>query len=222
MRRAGLQYRDARAVCPGGTAFHPKLLVCVGDGQARVAIGSGNLTMAGWHANAETWTVLRADADGGPDTLRAVSAFLRDLARSDIALSAGAPEALIRVADGLDELPADQPGPRLLHSLTEPIAEQLPALDDPVDELVLYAPFHDARLAGTKRLLDLTRPRKWTVFLHPDAESTGRRSSRWPPTATAAWPGSTAGRRARTADQAATSATGGRLSNRAKPAACVK
>ena len=64
VRRAGLQYLDARAVCPGGTPFHPKLLVIVGDGEARVAIGSGNLTMAGWHANAETWTVLRADADG--------------------------------------------------------------------------------------------------------------------------------------------------------------
>lgn len=77
VRRAGVQYRDARAACPGGTAFHPKVLVVVGDGQARVAIGSGNLTMAGWHANAETWTVLRADADRGPDTLHGVAGFLR-------------------------------------------------------------------------------------------------------------------------------------------------
>jgi hypothetical protein len=72
VRRAGVHYLDARAVCPGGTAFHPKLFVVVGEGQARVAVGSGNLIVAGWHANAETWTVLRADEDGGPDTLGGV------------------------------------------------------------------------------------------------------------------------------------------------------
>jgi hypothetical protein len=85
---------STRAVCPGGTAFHPKLFVVVGEGQARVAVASGNLTMAGWHGNAETWTVLRADKDGGPDTLRDVSAFLRTLAGSEVALSEAAPEAL--------------------------------------------------------------------------------------------------------------------------------
>jgi len=83
VRRAGNHYLDARALCPRG-AFHPKLVVIVGDGEARVAIGSGNLTMAGWHANAELWTVLRADEDGGPTTLRQVSAFLRDLPSSEV------------------------------------------------------------------------------------------------------------------------------------------
>lgn len=87
VRRAGVQYLEARAVCPGGTSFHPKLLVIVGHGQARVAIGSGNVTLAGWHANAETWTVLRADADGGPDTLGEIAEFLLALAGSPIALS---------------------------------------------------------------------------------------------------------------------------------------
>jgi hypothetical protein len=80
VRRAGTQYLDARAVCPDHAAFHPKLVVLAGDDHARVAVGSGNLTMAGWHANAETWTVLRADVDGGPATLRDVSTFLRALA----------------------------------------------------------------------------------------------------------------------------------------------
>lgn len=168
VRRAGVQYLDGRAVCPGGTAFHPKLLVIVGDGQARIAIGSGNLTMAGWHANAETWTVVRADADGGPDTLTDVAGFLRALAESPIALSARTRPALERVAAGLDELPAEQPGPRLLHSLVEPIADQLLAPDGPVDELVLYAPFHDAKLDGVNDLLDRLRPARWTAFVQPD------------------------------------------------------
>jgi hypothetical protein len=168
VRRAGVQYLDVRAVCSGGTAFHPKLFVVVGDGQARVAIGSGNLTMAGWHGNAETWTVLRADEDAGPQTLRDVSAFLRTLVHSDVAMSATAPEALERVADELDELPADEPGPRLLHSLGEPIVEQLPPVDAGVDELMLYSPFHDAQLHGTRALLNQLKPARWTVFVQPD------------------------------------------------------
>lgn len=168
VRRAGVHYLDARAVCPGGTAFHPKLCVVVGDGQARVAVGSGNLTMAGWHGNAETWTVLRADEDGGPDTLRDVSAFLRALADSEVVLSAGAPEVLQRVADELDELPASDPGPRLLHSVGDAIVSHLPALDAPVETLMLYSPFHDARLDGVRELLDRFAPADWTVFVQSD------------------------------------------------------
>jgi hypothetical protein len=168
VRRAGVHYLDARAVCPSRKAFHPKLFVVVGDGQARVAIGSGNLTMAGWHGNAETWTMLRADEDGGPDTLAAVCAFLRRLADSDVALSAAAPDALRRIADELAELPADQPGPRLLHSLDEPILAQLSPVDGGVDELMLYSPFHDAQLDGLQAFLEHLRPTAWTVFVQPD------------------------------------------------------
>jgi hypothetical protein len=195
VRRAGVHYLDARAVCPGATAFHPKLFVVVGDGQARVAIGSGNLSMAGWHGNAETWTVLRADEDGGPDTLRDVSAFLRRLASSQITLSAGAPDGLRRVAAGLDELPAGEPGPRLLDSLHDAILDQLTPPTENVEELILYSPFHDAQLKGVRELVDRLAPAAWTVFVQPDtvvdgaalqtlADTRGGRIgwvSRWPP-----------------------------------------
>jgi hypothetical protein len=172
VRRSGTQYLDARAVCPSG-AFHPKLVLIVGDGHARVAIGSGNLTMAGWHANAETWTVLRADEDGGPDTLREVSGFLRELAISEIMLSAGADDALNRTADELDLLPAEGAGPRLISSLSETIEAQLPTAAEPVSELILYAPFHDARLDGMRALLDRFRPAAWTVYVRAGTHGYG-------------------------------------------------
>lgn len=168
VRRAGVHYRDVRAICPGGFPFHPKLLVVVGDGQARVAIGSGNLTMAGWHGNAETWTVLRGDTDGGPRTLHQVADFLRALASSEISLSVQAPDVLLRVAAELSNLPAEAPGPALLHSLEAPIIEQLPVVAGTVDELVLYAPFHDRELRATRRLLDRLEPQSWTIFVQPD------------------------------------------------------
>lgn len=172
VRRAGTQYLDARAVCPSG-AFHPKLLVIAGHGQARVAIGSGNLTTAGWHGNAETWTVLRADEDGGPTTLRQVSQFLRALIPSPIALSPGANDALVRVADQLDVVPAEAPGPKLVTSLTDAIATQLPAVDRPVNELLMYSPFHDGQLAGTRALLDRFEPAQWTIYVREDTEVDG-------------------------------------------------
>lgn len=167
VRRAGVQYLDSRVICPDG-AFHPKLLVVVGDGQARIAIGSGNLTMAGWYGNAETWTVLRGDQDGGPATLREVARFLLALAASEVASSKLGNEALMRVAHELDELPADQPGPTLLHSVEEPIIAQLRPPSEAVEQLALYSPFHDAQLAGVNALLDLLAPGSWTVFVQPD------------------------------------------------------
>ena len=58
VRYAGITYLDGRAACRSGGAFHPKLLVIASDDYATVAIGSGNATLSGWHANAELWTVL--------------------------------------------------------------------------------------------------------------------------------------------------------------------
>lgn len=46
--------------------------------------------------------------------------------------------------------------------------KQLPAVDGPVDDLVLYAPFHDGQLQGARDLLDLLQPAVWTVFVQPD------------------------------------------------------
>jgi hypothetical protein len=170
VRRAGTQYLDARALCPRG-AFHPKMLVIVGDGEARIAIGSGNLTMAGWNANAEVWTVLRGDQNGGPHTLHQAGDFLRDLGRSAVALDPAAVLALVRVAEELHELPADGAGPTLIHSLHQPLIEQLP--EGPTNELVLYAPFHDSKLAGTQALLDRLHPDVWTTFVQPETDVDG-------------------------------------------------
>lgn len=163
VRRAGAAYLDARAVCPGSGAFHPKLFVLVGEQEARVAIGSGNLTMAGWHGNAELLTVLRANGEGGPTVIAEVAAFLRRLAVSPITFSPGTVEALARVADRLDQIPAGDPGPRLLDNLESPIFEALPELT--TDELICSAPYFDADLTAIGRLVDRFSPRQLSVLL---------------------------------------------------------
>lgn len=66
VRFAGRSYLDGRAICLGGGAFHPKLIVTLGEERAAVLVGSGNASPGGWIDNAELWTLLRADLEGGP------------------------------------------------------------------------------------------------------------------------------------------------------------
>ena len=80
LRHAGTTYADVPVRCRSGGAFHPKLLLIAGEDRAVAAIGSGNATSAGWHHNAELWTVLGADADDWPDTFADLADWLRQAA----------------------------------------------------------------------------------------------------------------------------------------------
>lgn len=177
VRGAGLRYVDARAVCPGRAPFHPKLLVIARRDRATVAIGSGNLTLAGWHGNEELWTVLHADAETGPTTLRGLSEFLRRLAAGPIDISADARPAVEKVAGLLDGLPAQEDGPRLVSTLHGPILDQLP--EGPVDELILYAPFHDSRLRALSAVYDRFSPSAATIFVQSETSIDGERLAGW-------------------------------------------
>lgn len=165
VRGAGRTYLDGRAVCPCGSAFHPKLVVIAGTEHVAVAIGSGNLTLAGWHHNAELWTALYASAGTGPTALSRLAAFLRELTAAGVRLSHGAPEALRRVADRLDALPATEDVGTVVSSVFGPIIDQLPT--GPVDELLLYAPFFDAELAAVDALVERFEPGQLTVCVQP-------------------------------------------------------
>jgi hypothetical protein len=177
VRGAGIRYADARAVCPGRTAFHPKLLAIAGRQSATVCVGSGNLTLAGWHGNEEIWTILHADEQRGPSTLHEVARFLRTLASSPIRLSAEAPEALTRTAGLLEALPASEPGPTLASTLEGRIVDRLP--DGPVDELLVYAPFHDAELAALEAIHARLQPMTTAVYVQPQTSVNGERLHRW-------------------------------------------
>jgi hypothetical protein len=164
---AGITYLNAWAVCKKGGAFHPKLLVIAGKDFASVAIGSGNVTLPGWHGNAELWTVLRGDNEGAPETFAQLAAWLRALP-SQVVLSpgvAGDKGALVRVADRLDRFPADEPGPLVVTSLERRIVEQLPV--QAVGELVLSAPYHGPMNSATATLVRRFSPTHLRVLLQP-------------------------------------------------------
>jgi len=130
-----------------------------------VAIGSGNLTLGGWHENAELWTILRGDADGAPATLGQVAAWLRGLP-TQVRFSAGVEPSLERVAGALDRLPPTEPGPQLVSSLDSPILDQLPA--GPVDALTVAAPFLDEQARAVDALAERLHPRLLEVLVQPE------------------------------------------------------
>ena len=169
VRRAGLRYLDGRVDLPG-RAFHPKLVVLAGANGATVAIGSANLTLGGWHGNAEIWTVLRVRLGQGPRAIGAVADFLTELP-AVVSVGPGVERALLASAEQLAALAPRDEGPLLVHSLAEPILGQLPT--GPVDELHLYAPFFDSELKALTAICDRFDPRRFTVYIHPETSVDG-------------------------------------------------
>lgn len=162
VRRAGRSYLPGLAACRG--AFHPKLAVIVGSEEATVAIGSGNTTMAGWGDNHELWSVLHADDNSAPGTLDSVARWLREL-EGAVRLSARVGDALRRVAAHLARFSPTEEGPRLVSSLSGPILNQLP--EGPVEELAVYAPFHDRGAHALRALVERMQPKRLLLAVQP-------------------------------------------------------
>lgn len=167
VRRAGRSYLAGLAYAQGA-AFHPKLMVLAGPEHATIALGSGNTTLAGWQANSELWTVLRSNNDQSPAAITELSAWLRALPEK-VRFSAGVPQALGRVAALLDRLHRNStvtaPQVRIVSSLQGPIMDQLPR--GPVDELAVFAPFHDQRGLALRQLLERFRPSRFALAYQP-------------------------------------------------------
>lgn len=165
-RRAGVSYVPGLAAVPG--AFHPKVVVVGGLSRAMVAIGSGNVSIGGWQYNAETWVVGRADETGYPDWLADLALWLHDLP-AHVAIAPRAAHGCQRASRVLDHVigsaTAQSTGQRLVHNLETSILDQLP--QGPVDELVLYAPFHDPRGSAIEKLIDRFDPTHVTLTIQP-------------------------------------------------------
>lgn len=163
-RNAGTRYLHGLAVTPSGSAFHPKVSVVAGPERALVAIGSGNLSMGGWHLNKETWTVATADRHRCPAIIPQLAEWLRSLPAA-CTITPGAIASIQRTATTLEQL-ADassvvETGHRLVHSAEQPILSQLPR--DPISQLLLYAPFHDERAEGIRGLIKELTPDEVTL-----------------------------------------------------------
>ncbi len=159
VRRAGTAYLPGLAVHHG--AFHPKMMLLVSDESATVCIGSGNLTLSGWQGNDEIWSIHTFDADDRGALASQTAAWLRELSAEPgaLRLSVGVADRLTQAASKLKEFGTEEQAgdARLISSLARPIIDQLPK--GPVDELVLYAPYHDKGGRAVEALVDRFQPR---------------------------------------------------------------
>ena len=167
VRGAGTSYVVGLAAMPG--AFHPKVFVLVGPERAVISIGSGNVTVNGWHHNQELSTVITADSGSGcPAVVADVSAWIRSLPAL-VPINSLAVDALGRTADQLDALidsaPVINTTHRLVTTSTSAILNQLP--DDHVEHLGLYAPFHDHDGAAMSALLNRYHPSSVSLAVQP-------------------------------------------------------
>lgn len=167
VRSAGHGY--ALGLAAMGGAFHPKLTVLAGPHRALVGIGSGNLTIGGWHGNDEVLTTVHASRDDGvPTVLRDIVTFLDQLPER-VTISPLAVDGIARTAAQLSELidsgPSIDTGHTLVTSLAGPIIDQLPG--EHVDELEIAAPFHDVGGRALAALIRRFTPTRVTVLAQP-------------------------------------------------------
>ncbi|MFE7330457.1 hypothetical protein ACFU8W_37020 [Streptomyces sp. NPDC057565] len=167
VRMAGRSYLHGLATCRG--AFHPKVVLLIGEHACRLAVGSGNPTLSGWGANDELWTVVETEDDDSHALLADLADWLEVLP-SAVDLAPWAAGHLAELAALLTERHVAAPagpegGPRLLHNLQESLLDQLPL--GPVDELHAHAPFVDPAGHALSALAGRLRPRRTTLGLQP-------------------------------------------------------
>lgn len=159
MTSAGISYVPAVAAITG--AFHPKVNILAGPRRAIISVGSGNLSMDGWHNNDELCAVFTADIDQGcPAVVADLIDWLDTLPSAAPAISPAGIDALGRVANTLRTLSeGTQPietGHTLVHNNTHPIIDQLPT--ERAHTLSLYAPFHGAGGHALQALIERFQP----------------------------------------------------------------
>lgn len=167
VRMAGRGYLHGLARCRG--AFHPKVVLLLGEHACRLAVGSGNPTLSGWGANDELWTVAATEDDASHPLLADLADWLEALP-TVVDMAPWTASHLAEVADLLTERHVNAPagpetGPRLLHNLHRSLLDQLPP--GPVDEVQAYAPFIDPEAHALGALVDHMAPGQVTLGLQP-------------------------------------------------------
>ena len=175
--RAGTAYHLAKARVSG--AFHPKIVLQLGNAEGRLMAGSANLTGAGLVGNLETVSIVSVSEDdrtAAPLLARALAYFERHADEGDRAMR----EVIARARAKTPWLAGITPqreveinGQRVAFLSEEEDAgmgESFRAFvgDDQVDRLVVVSPYADGTLAGLSRLREAfgTPPTAFLVDPH--------------------------------------------------------
>jgi hypothetical protein len=157
---------------PVSGCFHPKVWLFIGEDQATLLVGSGNLTQAGFMTNAELFDGLHFTPTSPltPEMLQSIRSFTSGLAnmwpdedRQHLLCA----ETLLRIEEALSALPvrAETNGstPVFLHSFGHSLIDQMPAAPEASD-LYIAAPFFANSLRGLELLAGRYPKAKLHVF----------------------------------------------------------
>lgn len=127
-RAAGQSYALGLAAVPG--AFHSKLSILAGPDRALVNIGSGNITVNGWHRSDEIALLVDADNANCPKLIADIADWLTELPTA-VRMGETAEDGIRRTAGQLrllaERSTLTPSGHTLVSSTRGPILEQLPA-----------------------------------------------------------------------------------------------
>ena len=164
VRRAGVAYQHGHAVC--SRAFHPKLVVLLGDRDVWLAVGSGNPTLSGWGYNHELWVTAYGSIDHGPQLIHDVADWLQDLPDT-VGLASWIAKTIRHLAERMRPKKVDERWShvRAVGNLHEPLLNHLPA--HAVDELRLAAPFYDPPARVATAIVTRMKPQAIRVAVQP-------------------------------------------------------
>lgn len=180
----GVRYRVVPVAMDPGFRFHPKAVLLSGEEAGTLLVGSGNLTFGGWRENAEVWLRFDSRQDGAAP-FHAFQGYLNEiLARVPLpdAVAAEVEEAFdTRGKSWLSAEPAGEArlvgragsGTALLDRMLDAVGT------DPVNDLVICAPYFDDDGVGLRELVARTGPIRTTVLCQPGRSTLTRRS--WEP-----------------------------------------
>lgn len=141
---------------PGSGCFHPKVWIIIGDGEAVVLVGSGNLTQAGFMTNTEFFDALHFtdESPATPRLIENIRSFVRGLARMWSPADARhllCVDTLTKIDEALQEaIPVASDAEEkvhFLHSFNGKLIEQMPEVTD-AQELYIASPFFGNSLGG--------------------------------------------------------------------------
>jgi hypothetical protein len=178
----GVRYRVVPVAMSPGFRFHPKAVLLSGENEGTLFIGSGNLTFGGWRENAEVWMRFDATVDGA-----AVFGEFKQYTQKILERVPLADPIKDEVTEAFDsatrhwfsnEPPPTSPtllgraggGASLLESF------QRIRGTEPIDELVVCAPYFDAEGSALQALIKQTAASRATVLCQPSGSTLTRKA----------------------------------------------
>lgn len=177
----GVRYRVVPVAMEPGFRFHPKAVLLSGEKAGTLLVGSGNLTFGGWRENAEVWVGFDSEQDGVAP-FRAFNDYLTEiLARVPLAKPIAAEVEEAFAPESKPWVSAEPTGDARLvgrvgsgNSLLDQMFGAVG--DDPVEELMVCAPYFDDDGVGLRDLVTRAGAHRSRVLCQPARTTLTRRS----------------------------------------------